>query len=388
MNSSPILPGNWLGLMGGGQLGRMFAQAAATMGYRVCVIEPDKNAPASVVAEKTIFKPYTDEAALDELASLCKTVTTEFENVPAQALEYLAAKGLECCPPARAVQITQDRYDEKSFVASAGAPVAPHLLILSEEDCRKVQPPYFPAILKTARLGYDGKGQVTVNDRRELLSAFEKLGGVRCVLEKRLPLFKEISVIAARNAKGEVAVFPVSENYHRNGILAVSIMPARLDKEITEKAKAIAANLIAKLDYVGVLCTELFVLADGRLIVNELAPRPHNSGHATIDACICSQYEQQVRAMTNMPLGDTTQVSRSVMLNLLGDLWFDEKGELREPKWNEVLDIPGLKLHLYGKKEPRRARKMGHLTCLAATEEEAMFKAQMAAKLLGLELPQ
>ena len=185
-----------------------------------------------------------------------------------------------------------------------------------------------------------------------------------------------------------MAVFPVSENYHRNGILAVSVMPARLDEEITNRAREIASKIIEKLDYVGVLCTELFVLSDGRLVVNELAPRPHNSGHATIDACICSQYEQQVRAMGNLPLGDTTQVSKSVMLNLLGDLWFDENENVREPDWSQVLDIPGLKLHLYGKKQPRHARKMGHITCLAATEEEAMFKAQMAARILGLELPE
>lgn len=388
MNTDPILSGNWLGLMGGGQLGRMFAQAAATMGYRVCVLEPDKNAPAAIVAEKHICAPYTDKEALSELASLCPTVTTEFENVPAEALEFLASKGVETCPAPNAIRITQDRYDEKAFIASTGAPVAPHLLIESDEDIKKVLPQYYPAILKTARLGYDGKGQVTVNDRRELLGAFEKLGKVRCVLEKRLPLFKEVSVIAARNSKGEIAVFPVCENYHRNGILAVSVMPARLDKEITDRAREIASKIIDKFNYVGVLCTELFVLADGRLVVNELAPRPHNSGHATIDACVCSQYEQQVRTMANLPLGDPTQVSKSVMLNLLGDLWFDENGNVREPKWNEILDIPGLKLHLYGKKEPRRARKMGHITCVAANEEDAMFKAQMAARILGLEIPE
>ena len=186
MKDTPILPGSWLGLMGGGQLGRMFAQAVAAMGYRVCVLEPDKNAPAAIVAEKHICAPYTDEAALTELASLCKTVTTEFENVPAAALEFLASKGVETCPAANAVRITQDRFDEKSFIKSAGAPVAPHLLIESDEDLKKASAPYFPAILKTARLGYDGKGQITVNDRRELAMAFEKLGKVRCVLKKSL----------------------------------------------------------------------------------------------------------------------------------------------------------------------------------------------------------
>ena len=388
MTDKPILPGSWLGLLGGGQLGRMFAQAAATMGYRVCVLEPDPNAPAAVVAEKHICAPYTDEKALEELASLCPAVTTEFENVPAQALEFLASKGVRTSPCANAVRVTQDRFDEKSFIRSALCPVAPHLLILSDHDCEEVTPDYFPAILKTARLGYDGKGQITVNDKRELLSAFEKLGRVRCVLEKRLPLFREVSVIAARNRKGEVSVYPVCENYHRNGILAVSIMPARVDEESAKNARAIAERIINKLDYVGVLCTELFVLANGQLVANELAPRPHNSGHATIDACVCSQYEQQVRAMADLPLGSSEQISKSVMLNLLGDLWFDENEEIREPHWESVLDIPGLKLHLYGKKQPRHGRKMGHITCIASSEEEAMFKAQMAARLLGLELPE
>lgn len=388
MNDKPILPGSWLGLLGGGQLGKMFAQSATTMGYKVCVLEPDKNAPAAVVSAKHIAKAYTDEEALSELASLCSTVTTEFENVPASSLRYLASKGVLTSPNADAVAITQDRFDEKSFVASTGAPVAPHLLIESEKDCDKASAPYFPAILKTARLGYDGKGQITVNDRRELVEAFKKLNKVRCVLEKRLPLVKEISVIAARNRLGEVAVFPVSENQHEKGILAVSIMPARIDDKTSELARQIAAKIIEKLDYVGVLCTELFVLADGRLVVNELAPRPHNSGHATIDACVCSQYEQQVRTMANLPLGSAEQVRCSVMLNLLGDLWFDENEEIREPQWNKLLDIPGLKLHLYGKKEPRHARKMGHLTCIAETADEALFKAQMAAQILGLNIPQ
>lgn len=383
--TSPILPGRTLGLLGGGQLGRMFAQAAASMGYGVCVLEPDKNAPAAVVCGTHLCAPYTDEAALSGLARMCPAVTTEFENVPAHALSFLAEKGVFTSPAAHAVEITQDRFEEKKFIASAGVPVAPHLLIASEEDCKKVAAGYFPAILKTCRLGYDGKGQRLVNDRRELALAFAELGSVRCVLEKKLPLFKEVSVIAVRNRKGETAVFPVSENIHRNGILAVSIMPARIEEKISDAARDIARTLAEKLDYVGVLCTELFVLGDGRLVANELAPRPHNSGHATIDACLCSQFEEQVRAMCNLPLGDTKQVSFSVMLNLLGDLWFDERGALREPSWDQLLDIPGLKLHLYGKKEARRGRKMGHITCLADSQDEALFKAQMASRILGLE---
>lgn len=386
MQNNPILPGNWLGLLGGGQLGRMFAQAADTMGYRVCVLEPDVNAPAAIVCEKHIQAPYTDEKALNELSKLCKSITTEFENVPASSLNILA-RSLPTCPDAKAVSITQDRFDEKAFIASTGSPVAPHKLIESEADCLNASLSFFPAILKTARLGYDGKGQVRVDNIAELVEAFNSLGQVRCLLEKCLSLKLEMSVIVARNKLGDVQTFPVSENQHKNGILAVSFMPARIDKKLAQKAREIASKIVQKLDYVGVLCTEFFVLNDDTLVVNELAPRPHNSGHATIDACVTSQYEQQVRAMTNLPLGDTTQVESSVMLNLLGDLWFDEHENIKEPSWNEILDIPGVKLHLYGKKQPRKARKMGHITCLAPNMDEALFKAQMVAKTLGLGIP-
>lgn len=386
MTENTLQPGSWLGLLGGGQLGRMYAQAAATLGYRVCVLEPDKNAPAAVVCEKHIAKPYTDPEALAELGSLCSAVTTEFENVPAASLEALA-KSSKTCPSAHPVSITQDRFFEKSFIASAGAPVAPHLLIEKDEDCESVSAEYFPAILKTARLGYDGKGQVSVADPEELTAAFSSLGKVRCVLEKRLPLVREISVIAARNAQGETKTFPVCENQHRNGILAVSIMPARISDALATRAREIAAAIADKFDYRGVLCTEFFVLEGDELVVNELAPRPHNSGHATIEACVSSQYDQQVRAMTGMPLGSTEQVRYSVMINLLGDIWFDENDELRPVNWSEILALGNAKLHLYGKAQPRRARKMGHITCLGNTAEEAMACATRVCELLNLPLP-
>lgn len=386
MTENTLQPGTWLGLLGGGQLGRMYAQAAATLGYRVCVLEPDKNAPAAVVCEKHIAKPYTDPEALAELGELCSAVTTEFENVPAAALETLA-KSSKTCPSSHPVSITQDRFFEKSFIASAGAPVAPHLLIEKDEDCTGVASDYFPAILKTARLGYDGKGQVSVAGPEELAAAFASLGKVRCVLEKRLPLVREISVIAARNAQGETKTFPVCENQHRNGILAVSIMPARISDSLAARAREIAAAIADKFDYRGVLCTEFFVLEDDELVVNELAPRPHNSGHATIEACVSSQYDQQVRAMTGMPLGSTEQVCYSVMINLLGDIWFDENDALRPVDWSEILALGNAKLHLYGKAQPRRARKMGHITCLGNTAEEAIACATRVCELLNLPLP-
>ena len=244
-----------------------------------------------------------------------------------------------------------------------------------------------PGILKTARLGYDGKGQARVTTREEVLAAFRTFGGVDCVLEKRLDLALEISVIVCRGATGEVVVFPVSENHHRNGILAVSVLPARVSDETAEEAKRYAEKIALALNYVGVLCVEFFVLKDGTLVVNELAPRPHNSGHATIEACTTSQYEAQVRAMTGLPLGDTSLRTPAVMLNLLGDLWFDEEGKLRSPDWASVLAVPGAKLHLYGKAEPRRARKMGHVTVLGATRDEALERARAVARILNLPEP-
>ncbi len=383
-----LLPGETLGLMGGGQLGRMFAQAAATMGYHVAVLEPGRSAPAAEVSLEAIVAPYDDEAALEKLARRVKAVTTEFENVPAPALQRLAELGVRTAPPASAVAVTQDRNREKTFVGDvAGVPVAPHAAVRNERDAENVSKDLLPGILKTARLGYDGKGQALVTTREEVLAAFRTFGGVDCVLEKRLDLALEISVIVCRGATGEVVVFPVSENHHRNGILAVSVLPARVTDETAEKAKRYAEKIALALNYVGVLCVEFFVLKDGTLVVNELAPRPHNSGHATIEACTTSQYEAQVRAMTGLPLGDTSLRTPAVMLNLLGDLWFDEEGKLRSPDWASVLAVPGAKLHLYGKAEPRRARKMGHVTVLGATRDEALERAREVARILNLPEP-
>ncbi|MDY3115119.1 MAG: 5-(carboxyamino)imidazole ribonucleotide synthase [Sutterella sp.] len=380
----PLLPGTTLGLMGGGQLGRMFAQSAATLGFHVCVLDPAEHSPAGEVALKQLTGAYTDPELLLTMKELVPAVTTEFENVPAKSLEFFEEAGLTVAPPSSALAVTQDRNLEKAFAQKAGAQVAPHHAILSEADIDAVDESLFPGILKTARLGYDGKGQATVTNREELRTAFHKFGSVDAILEKRVDLALEVSVIAARNRQGEIATFPVSENKHRNGILAVSILPARVDEDIARLARQQAALIASELNYVGVLCVEFFVLKDGTLLVNEMAPRPHNSGHATIDACVTSQYEQQVRTMTGLPLGDTTQHSPAVMLNILGDEWFDETKTFREPAWDKVLAIPGAKLHLYGKTEARLARKMGHVTVVAKTLADALAKARQVAAILKL----
>lgn len=383
-----LLPGETLGLMGGGQLGRMFAQAAASMGYHVAVIEPGASSPAGEVSREQIAAKYDDEEGLKQLAGKVKAVTTEFENVPAPSLAFLEKAGLRVCPPSAAVAVTQDRNVEKHYISAvAGVPVAPNAPVRTEADLDGLDETLLPGILKTARLGYDGKGQARVATLDDVREAFKAFGGVECVLEKRLNLKLEVSVIVARNAAGETATFPVSENFHRNGILAVSVLPARIDEETADRARAYAAKIAAALDYVGVLCVELFVLEDGTLMANELAPRPHNSGHATIDACVTSQYEQQVRTMAGLPLGDTRQHSYAVMLNILGDEWFDENGVKREPDWAGVTAIPGAKLHIYGKADARRARKMGHVTLVGATAEEAMTRAREAARILHLPEP-
>ena len=383
-----LMPGETLGLMGGGQLGRMFAQAAATMGYHVVVLEPGKASPAGEVSREQIETKYDDESGLALLCGKVKAVTTEFENVPAPSLEFIEKAGLRVCPPSAAVAVTQDRIAEKHFVSKvAGVPVAPHAAVRCEADIDALDATLLPGILKTARLGYDGKGQARVSTIEDVRKAFRNFGSVDCVLEKRLALKLEVSVIVARNSHGETATFPVSENVHRNGILAVSILPARISEDTAMRARGYAAQIARALNYVGVLCVELFILEDDTILVNELAPRPHNSGHATIDACVTSQYEQQVRTMAGLALGSTEQHSYAVMLNILGDEWFDEQGVKREPDWAGVTAISGAKLHIYGKADARRARKMGHVTCIGQSAEEAMARAREAARILHLPEP-
>ncbi len=384
MKSLP--PGSWLGMMGGGQLGRMFSTAASRLGYHVLVLDPAEVSPAGEVSARRIQKNYKDREALDEIASVCPAVSTEFENVPSVSLAYLAEKGCRTAPPAEAVAASQDRNTEKGFLAAAGVPVAPHMAVLSEEDCREADPALFPAILKTARLGYDGKGQISVDTPEELPAAFRELGSVDCILEKKLALANECSVIVCRGFDGESATFPVFENHHKNGILAETVIPARIPEEAESSARAYAIRVADAMKYVGVLCIEFFVLSDGSVVANETAPRPHNSGHLTIEACMTSQYEQQVRTMAGLPLGSTAMRVPAVMLNILGDSWETEDG-LQEPDWAAVLAVPGVSLHLYGKAEARHGRKMGHVTCLGKTPEEALERAKKAARILRLPEP-
>jgi 5-(carboxyamino)imidazole ribonucleotide synthase len=382
---APIPPGSWLGLLGGGQLGRMFAMAAAGMGYRVCVVDPDPASPAAAVCEEHLPAAYDDEAALAALAGRCRAVTTEFENVPAAVLRRLAER-LPVRPPADAVAVAQDRIAEKRYLVAHGIEVGPHRIVDRIDGLAHAPDNLFPAILKTARLGYDGKGQAAAATRDEAIAAWTRMDRIPCVLEKRLELLREVSCIVCRGADGAAVTFPLIENQHRNGILAVSAAPARVPAQVAAKATQIARKLAAALDYVGVLCVEMFVVADERLLVNEIAPRPHNSGHLTIDACATSQFEQQVRALAGMPLGSPAQMVPAVMLNLLGDLWF-RNGDRAEPPWHEVLEVSGARLHLYGKREPRIGRKMGHVTCLGASVADALERAAAVAAVLGIEPP-
>jgi 5-(carboxyamino)imidazole ribonucleotide synthase len=363
MTTAPILPPAMLGVLGGGQLGRYFVMAARTMGYRTMVLEPDPSAPAGAVADVHLIANYDDPTALASMAAQCAVVTTEFENPPAHALAQLAKETLVRPSPA-AIEITQDRRAEKYFLTQAGVPVAPYVVIETDDDIANCGVT-LPAILKTARMGYDGKGQVVVRNQGELEAAWRQLNRVACVLEQKLPLDAEVSVVLARGVDGATAVFPTAGNVHVDGILDVTTVPVD-----APGANDLALAIAMALDYVGVLAVEMFVV-DGRLIVNELAPRPHNSGHWTLDAAATSQFEQQVRAVCGLPLGDPSLMAPAVaMANLLGDVW--DQGQ---PNWHAALAEPGAHLHLYGKLEPRPGRKMGHLTVLAPTTSQATTRA-------------
>lgn len=380
-----ILPGATLGVMGGGQLGRMFVHAAQAMGYRTAVLDADASSPAGLVSHAHIRTGYLDDAGLAELARVSDAITTEFENVPAQALDQLAASR-PVAPSGRAVAICQDRAREKAHFVACGVDCAPYAVIDTPEQLTAVSDDLLPGILKTTRLGYDGKGQVRVKTRAELVAGWDELQRVGCVLEKMLPLAYEVSVLVARGRDGQVVHFPLQENLHRDGILAVTTVPApHVTEAVSQQAYAAAHQIAASMDYVGVLCIEFFVLQDGRIVANEMAPRPHNSGHHTIDACDVSQFELQVRAMTGLPLVAPVLHSPCLMLNLLGDLWFpDGASEQVEPDWAAVLALSGTHLHLYGKTEARKARKMGHLTVTGATPAAARATALQVAAILGI----
>jgi 5-(carboxyamino)imidazole ribonucleotide synthase len=362
----------------------MFVHAAQAMGYATAVLDLDATSPAGLVSHHHIQTAYEDPQGLAQLAACCAAITTEFENVPAPALAILAATRT-VAPAASAVAIAQDRAQEKAHFDRCGVPCAPYAVIDSAAQLAAVPDDLLPGILKTARMGYDGKGQARVASRQALQEAWQSLGGVACVLEKMLPLACECSVIVARGQDGVMVNFPVQHNLHRDGILAVTqvidglVAPA-LAAQLVTAARAIAEGV----NYVGVLCVEFFVLQDGHWVVNEMAPRPHNSGHYTMDACDQSQFDVQVRTLAGLPLVQPRQHSPAIMLNLLGDLWFTHGNEA-SPAWDRVLALPGAHLHLYGKLSARKGRKMGHLNFIAATATEVRANALLAAALLGIE---
>ena len=370
----PILPGATVGVLGSGQLGRMFAIAARRMGYRVHTFSPDSDTPTGQVADREYEHPYDDLDAVREFARGVSVVTFEFENVPAETVE--AAAALAPVRPSGAVlYTTQHRLREKTFLNARGFPVAPFRHVRRPEDLSAaLEEIGFPAVLKTAGFGYDGKGQTRIDSAEDASAAFDALRGQEGVVEAFVDFEREVSVVAARGASGEFAHYGVVENTHSRHILDLSVAPARVEEDVAREAIRIARAVLEELDVVGVTCVEFFLTGAGRLLVNELAPRPHNSGHFTFDASLTSQFEQQLRAVCGLPLGSTELLRPAAMANLLGDLW-----QGGEPDWSAALAHPDVKLHLYGKTEARRGRKMGHLTALAATPEEAA-RAALAAR--------
>ena len=364
--TEPLAPGATVGVIGGGQLGRYFVLKARQFGYKVWVLDPDATSPAMQVASEPLVAAYDDEQALRKLGEACAAVTIEFENVPAGSLELLQEL-TRVAPAASSVKLAQDRLLEKQQAQQCGLQPVPYAAISSRDEVKaatgNIQ---FPAILKTLRLGYDGKGQHTCQSADEVLPAFVKFGEVDCVLEQRIDLAAEISVVLARGFDDEVAVFPVAQNVHIDGVLFTSVVPASQSAEIQAKACEQATSLACRINHVGVLAVEFFIATDGTLYFNEMAPRPHNSGHYTLDATLSSQFEQQLRVLCRQPLGATDLLSPVAMLNLLGDLWMPQR-----PTLEDVFAQAGCHLHLYGKAEARPGRKMGHINCLAATSGEA-----------------
>jgi 5-(carboxyamino)imidazole ribonucleotide synthase len=363
---SAILPGSVIGVLGAGQLGRMFAMAARRLGYRVHTLAPEHDTPTGQIADVEVVASYDDLDAVRAFAKGVDVVTFEFENVPARAAaaaeEYAIVR-----PSGRALAVAQHRIREKTFLAERGIPVTPFAPVRTDADLAPALAAVgCPAVLKTAAFGYDGKGQIPIARPADAAAAWESLGRREAILEAFLDLDREISVIGARGIGGEWSHFGAIENAHRRHILDVSVSPADVPPAIAALAVDVTHRVMESLDFVGLLCVEFFVTRDGRLTVNELAPRPHNSGHLTFDACRTSQFEQQLRAICGLPLGSTEQVQPAAMANLLGDLW-----EAGEPDWSAALGFPTVKLHLYGKSAARPGRKMGHLTALAATAGEA-----------------
>ena len=361
-----ILPGAVVGVLGSGQLGRMLALAAGRLGYRVHTYSPESDSPTGHVADAEIVGSYDDVEALRRFADGVDVVTFEFENVPSASAAAIAERAL-VRPDGSVLHTTQHRGREKGFLSRAGLPVAPYALVDSLDDLRAALARLgLPAILKTASFGYDGKGQARIDRAEDAVAAWDRLGRQPAVLEAFVDFERELSVVAARGIDGRIAHYGVIENTHARHILDVSVAPARVPPQVERDALGIARAALEALDGVGVLCVELFLTRDGRVLVNELAPRTHNSGHLTIDACATSQFEQQLRAVCGLPLGATDLVRPAAMANLLGDLWQDG-----EPRWADALARPGIRLHLYGKRDAKPGRKMGHLTALADTPEDA-----------------
>jgi 5-(carboxyamino)imidazole ribonucleotide synthase len=396
---SIILPGATLGVLGGGQLGRMFVQAAQRMGYFTAVLDPDPISPAGAVSHYHIQGDTSDEACLAQLMQRCAAITTEFENVSAPAMVTLGAQRV-VAPSADCVAIAQNRVEEKAMLSQvarasnnrATGPV-PYVVIEKLVDITSAPDECFPGLLKTATLGYDGKGQMKVSTRSQASIAFKQLGSVPCVLEQLAPLAAECSVVLARGADGQTVCLPVARNLHVNGILASSeIFERNLPAALKDSALIATKTIAYHMQYVGVLCVEFFVLKDAQgglsaaseLRVNEIAPRPHNSGHWSIEGASMSQFELQVRTLCGLPLPQPMQWASCVMLNLLGDVWFDGDGKETTPDWASALAVPGVSLHLYGKAQPRRGRKMGHITVCAPSTELAIDIAQEVAQILGL----
>ena len=379
MPHSAVVPsGATLGILGGGQLGRMFAQAAQRLGYKVAVLEPSSNSPCGQIADRVIQAPYADEKALRELADASTALTYEFENVDASAVEFLEAQGKPVRPSSQVLRVTQDRILEKTFARDSGIPVTTFAPVRSPQELEAAMAlTGFPAFLKTSRGGYDGKGQTRISNAEEGRKAYAEFSGVELILERLVLFTKEMSIVACRGSDGAFASYPPSENSHVRNILDVAVLPARVSESTALAAKEIARKVGEGLNIIGTFCVELFLLVDGSLMLNEIAPRPHNSGHATIDACTCSQFEQQARALCGLPLGSTELLHCAAVVNILGT----GEGDKLEGV-EELQNQPDVVLHLYGKTKAPKGRKMGHFTVLAATADEAEKRAGELRKLL------
>ncbi|HSV63049.1 MAG TPA: 5-(carboxyamino)imidazole ribonucleotide synthase [Chthoniobacterales bacterium] len=376
------LPGATIGLMGSGQLGRMFAIAARRMGYRVHVFSPERDTPAGQFADREVTGAYEDESAVREFAKDLDLLTFEFENIPHQTIDWCAAE-CEVRPAGSILHTAQNRLREKDFLSSAGIPVAPYRAVRSASDlARAFEQIKTPAILKSAAFGYDGKSQRLIETPDGVEAIWSERSGDELILERAIDFEKEVSVIVARGIDGEVATFPVCENLHRDHILDITVVPARVSETVEKSAADLARAIAEKMELVGLLAVEMFLQGDGNLLVNELAPRPHNSGHWTIEGCATSQFEQHVRAVCGLSLGSKQILRPAAMANLLGDIWSDG-----EPDWAASLAVPGVHLHLYGKHHPRPRRKMGHLTALAENAEAAIAAVSKARAALQRPTP-